>query len=688
MAAPIQTILSKLQGVRQTSSGWQANCPSHNDVSPSLSIGEGSNGKVLLKCHTGCKYQSIMAALGLGKSPLFTVHRGGKVGALGEAVEIYNYDGFFEVVRFEPKDFRQRRPDGAGGYTWNMKGVETRVYRQNALQGKNHVIIVEGERDVHTLEALGFDATTNPGGAKKWKEAHTKALAAAGVKRVTVMADTDQTGKDHAVQVAESCRKASLEVSAVEDLPAKDISDYLAKLGVNIGVRAKAVNELIERAAPWKPPTKTKLFSVELTNRIFSRKNAKALEAVLNELDLEIRYNLRSAEAEYRKGGGPWTAFDERFTADLREYIGNNYSYTTEAGKMSPLKYGHVGWEDATNALLHHREVDPFKDWLESLPEWDGTPVIDVYLNEIFETDKDNPLVVWAGRFLFLGAIQRTYEPGSKLDETPVFVGRQGIGKSAMLRSIFPPERADEWFADGLNLAAEPKVRAESILGRVLVECAEMTGATRAELASLKAFLTRTDDGSVRLAYRRNPERTPRRAIFAGTTDKSNSLPNDPAGNRRYVVVELTASRGPVEPWMDSNREQLWAEALVRYHEGKRANIPRELASTAAEIAEKHRNKDDVLEDKIREIQLTDNFGTLRELAELCELVPRGSSPESAPLKQIRRLTDALTNCGWQSVRTYIRGERVRGWEKNENLTTTSSTGQPGTPNIYEYRKT
>ena len=74
-----------------------------------------------------------------------------------------------------------------------------------------------------------------------------------------------------------------------------------------------------------------------------------------------------------------------------------------------------------------------------------------------------------------------------------------------------------------LHLASEPKARAEALLGRVLVECSEMAGSGRADLESLKAFLTRTDDGSVRLAYRRNPETMLRRCIIAGTTNSSES---------------------------------------------------------------------------------------------------------------------------------------------------------------------
>ena len=75
-----------------------------------------------------------------------------------------------------------------------------------------------------------------------------------------------------------------------------------------------------------------------------------------------------------------------------------------------------------------------------------------------------------------------------KLAEMPVLVGAQGIGKSALLRNLFPPEYADDWTTDGLHLAADPKVRAEALQGRVVVEAGEMAGANRADLESLKSF--------------------------------------------------------------------------------------------------------------------------------------------------------------------------------------------------------
>ena len=197
--------------------------------------------------------------------------------------------------------------------------------------------------------------------------------------------------------------------------------------------------------------------------------------------------------------------------------------------------------------------------------------------------------MTWAGRFLLLGPVARAFRPGRKLDESPVLAGPQGCGKSTALRKLLPPEHP-EWFADGLHLASDPKTRAEALLGRVIVEASEMAGATRADLESLKAFLTRTDDGSVRLAYRRNPETMQRRCIIAGTTNSSESLPNDVTGNRRFVVVDVATGPDGVEglrSYLDTNRAQLVGRGAGRARGRVRPDPPTGRARTRASGSER-----------------------------------------------------------------------------------------------------
>ena len=170
-------------------------------------------------------------------------------------------------------------------------------------------------------------------------------------------------------------------------------------------------------------------------NRTFERKNPAALEAALTAFGVQWRYNTRKSAAELNRGDG-WERLDDFDDAELRERIGDTFTYQTTRGPV-PLHFGRERWVSCLNALLFHVKVDPFERWLETLPGWDETPRLDHYLGDLFTVD-DSDLTQWAGAFLLLGPIERCYEPGAKLDEMPVFVGDQGIGKSTLIRSMLP----------------------------------------------------------------------------------------------------------------------------------------------------------------------------------------------------------------------------------------------------------
>ncbi len=201
-------LIAKLERVRRSGSGWTAACPGHDDRSPSLAVSQGDDGRWLLTCHAGCDLDRILAALGLEPKDLFpdrdTPSR--------KEDAIYSYDGYFEVVRYAPKTFRQRHPDGNGGYVWNVKGVKPRLYHLNDLKGHQVVLVCEGEKDVDRLWSLGIPATCNAGGAGKWQPVHADQLVKAGVTHVHVIPDADKPGRAHAAHVARSCVAAGLSV--------------------------------------------------------------------------------------------------------------------------------------------------------------------------------------------------------------------------------------------------------------------------------------------------------------------------------------------------------------------------------------------------------------------------------------------------------------------------------------------
>jgi hypothetical protein len=274
--AAAEAILSRLQGVRphQGAGKWEAYCPAHDDRRQSLGVALGAEGRVLLCCQAGCTVESIVQTLGLSMSDLFA--DGAKSNGKPRIVATYDYrdeTGLlrFQSVRYEPKDFRQRRPDGNGGWTWNIRGVQRVLYRlPELLQAplEQPVFVVEGEKDVEALRRLGLTATTNAMGAGKWMKCYNEALRD---RRVVLLPDNDDAGRKHMEDVAKQLHGIAASVVLVElpgPPPKGDVSDWLAAGGTKeqlLQLAEAAKNKPHERngdtspkqqaeSSPWDDP--------------------------------------------------------------------------------------------------------------------------------------------------------------------------------------------------------------------------------------------------------------------------------------------------------------------------------------------------------------------------------------------------------------------------------------------------
>ena len=241
----------------KTSNGhWIARCPAHDDREPSLQISEGTDGRVLLKCFAGCSVDEITQALGIASRDLFPSQEGRVT--LVAAYDYTDANGtlLFQVVRYHPKTFRQRRPDGHGGWIWDLKGVKRVLYHLpqvlQAVTEPRPVYLVEGEKDADHLIALGCTATTNAGGAQKWSKAYTDTLRGA---HVVILPDNDDPGRKHAQLLAEALHgvAASVRVVTLPNLPAKgDVSDWLAA-----GHTREDLERLVAQTPEWVPSVET-----------------------------------------------------------------------------------------------------------------------------------------------------------------------------------------------------------------------------------------------------------------------------------------------------------------------------------------------------------------------------------------------------------------------------------------------
>ena len=236
MGAPsspaLEAVVGRLERVKRRGAGYIARCPAHEDREPSLSVGIGDDGRVLVHCHAGCTTPAVLDALGLTEADLFD--RANGPAPLVE-LESYRYVDergrhLYDVVRFVPKTFRQRR---AGG-EWGLGSTRRVLYRlpelRAGIDAGRTVYVVEGERDVHRLELEGEVATTCPMGAGKWNADYTVQLR--GAELVRVVADHDAPGIAHARHVAAELELAGLAVELlVAPTAGYDVSDWLDDMG-------------------------------------------------------------------------------------------------------------------------------------------------------------------------------------------------------------------------------------------------------------------------------------------------------------------------------------------------------------------------------------------------------------------------------------------------------------------------
>jgi len=227
---PFNRIVAALEARGCRRQGHDFQCPAHDDNRASLSV-RAARDRVLIHCHAECSVEDVVAALGLQMADLF--ESGGERLTDSTICATYDYTNetgelLFQVVRSWPKSFRQRRPNGNGGWEWNLDGVRRVPFHLpqlvEGLKNGSTIYVVEGEKDVLAIEKAGGVATCNPGGVGKWRVEYSDHLAGANV---VVVADKDDPGRKHAEAVASSLRDRAHRVSIVEPAEGKDASDHL-----------------------------------------------------------------------------------------------------------------------------------------------------------------------------------------------------------------------------------------------------------------------------------------------------------------------------------------------------------------------------------------------------------------------------------------------------------------------------
>lgn len=259
-------ILGQLGNLQEKGDGkWSARCPAHEDLHNSLSLRIGREGELLVRCHAkpGCPFKVVAGAIKREAKEFFPRHYLGQrdshkktVATIVREYDYRNGDGTpaYQTVRYEPKDFRQRRKDERGKWVYNLDGVRRIPFRLPQLLAApidQTVLVVEGEKDVESLESLGFLATCNAGGSEKWEPWWLQYFVG---RPVAIFPDRDAAGYLHALTVAKILAPVGNPIRIVE-LPGHqlkdDVTDYLEKQSCPAAVKRLLIQSHIDGSPMW-----------------------------------------------------------------------------------------------------------------------------------------------------------------------------------------------------------------------------------------------------------------------------------------------------------------------------------------------------------------------------------------------------------------------------------------------------
>lgn len=352
---------------------------------------------------------------------------------------------------------------------------------------------------------------------------------------------------DKAVAALLNTERYQQAVESFGAAPEGEIENWISLLEVSptTGGAAKTADNVLI-ILENDPLLKNKIVYEEFGNRIY------ALGALPWEADTEPRI---------------WTDNDD---AGLRHYLEKAYRITGEKRIL-----------DAFSLSCHKHSYNAVKDYLYSLPEWDGVPRLDTLFIDYLGA-ADNVYTRAATRKSLTAAVARVMTPGVKYDTMPILAGPQGMGKSTLLRLL-----GGRWFSDSLS-TFEGKEACEMIQGVWINEIGELNGLNRAETNAVKQFLSKVED-IFREPYGRRTGAYPRRCVFFGTTNEDEFL-KDKTGNRRFWPIDCGINTPTKNVFRDLPSEvaQIWAEALIAWRLSEPLYLTGEALTIAETVQEEH----------------------------------------------------------------------------------------------------
>ena len=360
-------------------------------------------------------------------------------------------------------------------------------------------------------------------------------------------------------------------VSAMRAYAANDVGTkrQLAEERMQLASEAFAApleNTASQDSSDWKKELvydKSGALKSTLTNLLLIVQNDPQLKGIVfNQLSdgMEIRDDI--AAVPWKHPSKFWRDADDK---QIISYIETHY------GTFSNRNY-----DIAIGKVTDDRSYHPIRDYLSALPEWDQMPRIETLLIDYLGAP-DNRYVRAVTRKTLCAAVKRVLQPGVKFDTMLVLNGPQGVGKSTLIAKL-----GGEWFNDSLSLNdTKDKTAAEKLQGFWIMEIGELAGLRKAEVETLRSFLSRQND-IYRASFGKRATPHLRQCVFFGTTNEESGYLRDTTGNRRFWPVK-TPGNGYKHSWQLTQREidQIWAEAFFYVQQGEKIHLDSEIDALA-----------------------------------------------------------------------------------------------------------
>ena len=287
------------------------------------------------------------------------------------------------------------------------------------------------------------------------------------------------------------------------------------------------------------------------------------------------------ADRVYITGSMPWDTrqqsgkrvWGDGDDAALRNYLSDAYGIS-----------GKEKIADSLTEIIQKKKYHPLREFLSTLV-WDGKPRVDTLLTDYLGA-LDNAYTRAAIRKCLVAAVARVFRPGIKFDNMIILAGRQGLGKSTFWNKL-----GLDWYSDSLS-TFEGKEASELLQGYWIIEVGELAGLNKAEMNTIKGFLSKQED-VYRAPFARRTMPHPRNCILVGTTNDTEFL-RDKTGNRRFWPIDLGKQIPVKNVWRDLAGEvpQIWAEAVEYFKKAEPLYIDQQLEQMAVEAQEEHRESD------------------------------------------------------------------------------------------------